>query len=249
MRISFVSPLNLSGGCLVVALYAQALRDRAHEVTICCSLKEALLRPRSHYDGRKLKIRPYVPDGDVVIATWWRTAKIVYGLPERKGAKAYFIQHHEVHEYLPADEARASYRLPLHKIVVAQWLKDVMQHGAGFWQVQITVAMGNAVDNDAMLLQPYEILEVLDTLAELFDRGREIGFRILPGNNIGYFGPHESMIDLLTVHRDQAATARDDSRRVRGPHSTSRFRFSASHSHDCAHTRGRAAALRRTPSR
>jgi len=74
----------------------------------------------------------------------------------------------------------------------------IVEHGAGYWQVQITVAMGNAVDNDAMLLQPHEIPEVLDTLAELFERGRKIGFRILPGNNIGYFGPHEYMWRTIT---------------------------------------------------
>jgi hypothetical protein len=95
-----------------------------------------------------LKVRPYVPDGDVVIATWWRTAKLVYDLPERKGAKAYFIQHHEVHEYLPTDEARASYRLPLHKIVVAQWLKDVMQHEYD----SDSVVIPNSVEHDRFSL-------------------------------------------------------------------------------------------------
>jgi radical SAM protein with 4Fe4S-binding SPASM domain len=74
----------------------------------------------------------------------------------------------------------------------------IVEHGARFWQVQITVAMGNAVDNAALLLQPYEIPEVLDTLAELFERGRQIGFRIIPGNNIGYFGPHEFMWRTMT---------------------------------------------------
>ena len=35
-----------------------------------------------------------VPDGDVVIATWWETAEWVVELSSRKGAKAYFIQHY-----------------------------------------------------------------------------------------------------------------------------------------------------------
>jgi MoaA/NifB/PqqE/SkfB family radical SAM enzyme len=61
----------------------------------------------------------------------------------------------------------------------------IVEHGARFWQVQITVAMGNAVDNDALLLQPHEIPETLDLLADLFERGRQIGFRLIPGNNIG----------------------------------------------------------------
>ena len=74
----------------------------------------------------------------------------------------------------------------------------IVEHGARFWQVQITVAMGNAVDNDAMLLQPHEIPETLDLLADLFERGRQIGFRLIPGNNIGYYGPHEYMWRTIT---------------------------------------------------
>ena len=86
----------------------------------------------------------------------------------------------------------------LSKPYLREIFDTIVEHGAGYWQVQITVAMGNAVDNDALLLQPHEIPEVLDTLAELFDRGRKIGFRILPGNNIGYFGPHEYMWRTIT---------------------------------------------------
>jgi glycosyltransferase involved in cell wall biosynthesis len=68
-----------------------------------------------------------VSDADVVVATWWETAEWVYGLAPRKGAKAYFVQHHEVFSYLPVDRSRATYRLPLHKITIAQWLKDTMR--------------------------------------------------------------------------------------------------------------------------
>ena len=67
-----------------------------------------------------------VPDADVVIATWWETAEWVAGLGPKKGAKVYFIQHHEVFSYLPVARCRATYRLPLHKIVVAKWLKNLM---------------------------------------------------------------------------------------------------------------------------
>jgi radical SAM protein with 4Fe4S-binding SPASM domain len=53
------------------------------------------------------------------------------------------------------------------------------------------VAMGNAVDNDALLLQPYQLGELMPLLAELADEGAEHGFTMLVGNNIGYFGPYE----------------------------------------------------------
>jgi radical SAM protein with 4Fe4S-binding SPASM domain len=69
---------------------------------------------------------------------------------------------------------------------------EITAAGAKYWQVQLTVAMGNAVDNAAMLLQPHQIVDVVDTLATLYHRGRDIGFRLLPGNSIGYFGRHEA---------------------------------------------------------
>ena len=66
--------------------------------------------------------------------------------------------------------------------------------GAQQWQVQLTVAMGNAVDNDQLLLQPYQVDEVIPLLAELRDEGAERGFTMIVGNNIGYFGPYEDRL-------------------------------------------------------
>ena len=86
-----------------------------------------------------------VPDADVVIATWWETAEWVNALSSRKGAKVYFVQHHEVHSYLPLERARATYRMPLHKIVIAKWLADVMREEYGDDAVDI---VPNSVDHD-----------------------------------------------------------------------------------------------------
>ena len=65
--------------------------------------------------------------------------------------------------------------------------------GATGWQVQLTVAMGRAADNPELLLQPYEMLELMPLLAELYREGADRGFLVQPGNNIGYFGPYESV--------------------------------------------------------
>jgi Y-X(10)_GDL-associated radical SAM protein len=63
--------------------------------------------------------------------------------------------------------------------------------GAKQWQIQLTVAMGNAVDNDHLLLQPYQLLELMPILAQLHREGLKRGLLMIPGNNIGYFGPYE----------------------------------------------------------
>jgi glycosyltransferase involved in cell wall biosynthesis len=66
-----------------------------------------------------------VPDGDVVIATWWETAEWCMALPASKGKRAYFIQHYEVHPGQDIPRVEATWRMPLHKIIIAQWLVDI----------------------------------------------------------------------------------------------------------------------------
>jgi Y-X(10)_GDL-associated radical SAM protein len=65
--------------------------------------------------------------------------------------------------------------------------------GAKNWQVQLTVAMGRAADHPELLLQPYELLDLMPVLAGLYKDGVDRGFLLQPGNNIGYFGPYESL--------------------------------------------------------
>jgi len=67
----------------------------------------------------------------------------------------------------------------------------IIDAGAKYWQVQLTVAMGNAVDHDDILLQPYEINTLMPLLADLHRKGGERDLLLLPGNNIGYFGPYD----------------------------------------------------------
>jgi Y-X(10)_GDL-associated radical SAM protein len=72
-------------------------------------------------------------------------------------------------------------------------LDTLIEVGARQWQLQLTVAMGNAVDNDELLLQPYKLAEIMPLIAELYTRARENNVLIIPGNNIGYFGPYEHL--------------------------------------------------------
>jgi radical SAM protein with 4Fe4S-binding SPASM domain len=66
--------------------------------------------------------------------------------------------------------------------------------GIHSWQVQITVAMGRAADEPDLLLQPYQMIEVMPMVARLAHRTREVGVRLWPGTNIGYFGPYEGLL-------------------------------------------------------
>jgi radical SAM protein with 4Fe4S-binding SPASM domain len=62
------------------------------------------------------------------------------------------------------------------------------------WQVQLTVAMGRAADETDLLLEPYQMLDLMPRLARLKARADAANIHIWPGNNVGYFGPHESTL-------------------------------------------------------
>lgn len=72
-------------------------------------------------------------------------------------------------------------------------MDTIIELGATHWQIQLTVAMGNAVDNDALLLQPYQLLELMPLLARLYKEGESRGLLMNVGNNIGYYGPYEHL--------------------------------------------------------
>ncbi|EDM78156.1 heme biosynthesis protein [Plesiocystis pacifica SIR-1] len=70
-------------------------------------------------------------------------------------------------------------------------LELIADEGVHSWQLQITVAHGNAADNADIILQPYMFLELFDQLDAIIDRAFERRVRIWPANNLGYFGPFE----------------------------------------------------------
>jgi glycosyltransferase involved in cell wall biosynthesis len=172
MRITFVAPFaDLGGGIRVIAIHADRLRRRGHEVLVVSQPRiQATLREqvRSLARGRGLIRRPRVeshldyvdvphrvmprwqpltdadvPDADVVVATWWETAEWVARLSPSKGAKAYFVQGHEVFDHMPKERVAATYRLPIHKITVSSWLSGLMRDLYGDADVSL---VPNSVD-------------------------------------------------------------------------------------------------------
>ncbi|MDD2878741.1 MAG: radical SAM protein [Acidiphilium sp.] len=59
------------------------------------------------------------------------------------------------------------------------------------WQVQLTVAMGNAADDPTLLIQPYELLTLMPILDDIQKLAKFRNVTFTPGNNIGYYGPYE----------------------------------------------------------
>lgn len=175
MKITFLTYMAAqNGGCRVVAIYAKKLLEAGHDVHIVSRRpqsqplpKKMLSRARGNktsafgkdntlfFDeiGERHILLPWqvpldpagIPDADVIIATQWRTAFETSAMPESKGKKVYFIQHHEVHEHLPWDLSRGTYFLPLKKITIADWLVDTMAQEYGDTDV---VKVENSVNTD-----------------------------------------------------------------------------------------------------
>src|SRR5439155_1100137 len=78
-----------------------------------------------------LKIVPslaerHVPDADVTIATYWRTAEAQAQYGPRKGVPVYFIQGYEIWGGA-REEVEATYRGPAIKFAVSSWLKRLLR--------------------------------------------------------------------------------------------------------------------------
>jgi glycosyltransferase involved in cell wall biosynthesis len=181
MRITFVAPVaDMAGGIRVLAIYADRLRRRGHDVLIVSlprpspTLRQQLRglikgqgpisthgRQESHFDGVAVphhvldRYRPVVdrdvPDADVIVASWWETAEWVFRLSPRKGAKAHFVQHHEVFDYLPKERVADVYRLPLHRITISRWLVNVLEQRYEDMEVSL---VPNSVDMEQFCAPP-----------------------------------------------------------------------------------------------
>jgi len=157
LKITFVVPtLNLSGGLRVVSIYAERLFQKGHEVTVVYPQKSLpsfkqrvkhLLKwkgyqYKSHFDSSYFDDAEYelltvsnterilsydVPDADLVIATWWKTAEWVNDFSSNKGKKVFFIQGYEAYTGQPIERVKRTYFLPFYKITIATWLLKLME--------------------------------------------------------------------------------------------------------------------------
>jgi glycosyltransferase involved in cell wall biosynthesis len=156
MKITFVmATASLAGGDRVIAIYAERLKKRGHEVLVVYlpypkpPLREqarSLLKGRgwisvpknpprhiANVDVPQKELETWrpvtdadVPDADVVVATWWETAEWVWRLSPSKGVKVQFMQDYEIWGGT-LERVDATCRLPIPKIVIAGWVRDLLQ--------------------------------------------------------------------------------------------------------------------------
>ena len=69
--------------------------------------------------------------------------------------------------------------------------------GMKAWQVQLMAALGRAADRPELLLQPWQLLDLLPRLVALKSRAFADGILLAPGNNVGYFSRDEKQLRSL----------------------------------------------------
>jgi glycosyltransferase involved in cell wall biosynthesis len=144
------------GGYKVVYEYSNHLSDRGHAVTVIhpALLDPTVSWPEKIYHSGRyilwgvtrrfgpqewfdvspavgLKWVPslreaYIPQGDVIVATGWPTAEFVATYSADKGQKYYLLQSYETW-WGTEPRVRSTWRLPLRKIVIARWLRDIAE--------------------------------------------------------------------------------------------------------------------------
>lgn len=156
MKINFIIPFtSKTGGIKIVFEYANRLQERGHDILIYMPVIAykfngkgfiGLLKRIKATGGNikrttkvewfnlkvPLKLVPkisnrYIRDADYSIATAWPTAYDVNNLNLIKGNRYYFIQHYEIWSGTK-EEVDRTYLLPLKQIVIAEWLKNLMEN-------------------------------------------------------------------------------------------------------------------------
>ncbi len=147
MKITFLCPdIGVGGGIRVILAFADRLAGRGHRVEVVVPAGRRLkamwrtvrgIGPKwlPRFRARIRWVNQWVPadlpEGDVIVATWWATAAVVAEAPPRCGAKFYLIQHYESLYIGPPKTVDSTYSLPLRKIVVSTWLREIMHEKFG----------------------------------------------------------------------------------------------------------------------
>jgi len=155
-----LNSIGISGGVRVVFEYANHLYERGHQVSVIFPLiptwsdtkwynirttagaikgiAQKLVKGNkiNRFDLKAKLVRVtslserYIPDSDIVVATWWSTAYCVARYGDNKGKKFYLVQHYEIWGG-PKEKVDSSYKLGLKIIAVSGWLKNIIESELG----------------------------------------------------------------------------------------------------------------------
>jgi len=147
VKITFLAPhIRIAGGVRAILTYADRLAGRGHDVTVLVPAKRPWRAWTRNLRGQgpdwipgfRSRVRwvtswnaARLPAADALIATAWQTADTAATAPARCGAKFYFVQHFESLYHGDPQRVDATYGLPLRKIVISSWLREIMKERFG----------------------------------------------------------------------------------------------------------------------
>ncbi|MBI4844951.1 MAG: glycosyltransferase family 4 protein [Candidatus Omnitrophica bacterium] len=238
--IFIVPDLSIGGGIRVVFEHANRLKAKGHEVLIIYPLwplnfgkrpdysigvffsyfRKFLgnIRRRNRVKWFDLEVKPkgvlslnqkFIPNADIIVATAWPTAYYVYNYKINMGRKAYLIQSYEI-IIGPAEKVDRTYTLDLNQIVIAPWLKELMErkfkkdkvffvpNGVNFQHFYNDNKVFNKNKRVLMLYHSAEFKGVADGV-----KAFEIAREKYPGIKLVMFGtdPGNTIPDYAQFHR------------------------------------------------
>lgn len=174
---------------------------------VVAALKAAGVRPMMTTGGRGVTAELA---RDMAAAGMIAVSVSVDGIGEThdlfRAAKGSFASATAALGYLKAAGLTTAVNTNVNRLNLAE-LEAVYEHihaqGIRSWQVQLTVPLGRAADRPDLILQPWDLLDVVPRLMALKERGFREGMLVQPANNIGYFGPEERALrSLVSGGRD-----------------------------------------------
>jgi len=159
LRINIILPFPVTkpvGGAKVMYEFANRLQALGHHVTVLHSLKRPFKKMRSPLWFKRFLFwvrraqRPhwfplhaacgsfivdeitdaFVPDGDLIVSTWWQMSYAVSSLSPQKGVRINLVQDFENWSG-QLQSVKDSYRLPLHHAAISRWLQELVQTESG----------------------------------------------------------------------------------------------------------------------
>jgi glycosyltransferase involved in cell wall biosynthesis len=143
LSVTILCPhVRVAGGVRAILTYADRLARNGHDVEIVVPAGSA---PRAWWLNGRGAPSTFVGDlaarvrwvgrwrasglrtADVLLATAWQSAPVVAEATASCGRKFYLVQHYESLYHGRPHAVDATYRLPLRKIVISTWLRDVLR--------------------------------------------------------------------------------------------------------------------------
>ncbi len=139
-RITFLVPhLTVSGGVRIICEYARRLAERGHRVNLICRERrypflrnfiQRFINTVWWVDLKGVNLQfvrrweeKYIPEGDVIFASAWQTARLLNNCSYSRGRKFHLIQHLPVEGVIDdTADVRETIRFPLTKIITSKWL-------------------------------------------------------------------------------------------------------------------------------